>query len=454
MRGMAPQQRTALLSVFAAAALVAIKLIVGLLAHSLGLIAEAIHSATDLVAALLTFFAVGVAVRPADRGHPYGHGKAEHLSALAEGAVLVVASLLIANQSITRLSQGSHHVDARLAVLAVVVVVILIDATRALASRRGARRHGSAALQANALHFALDLVGSVAVLVGLVLVRAGSPGADAVAALLVAALVLFSAGRLMLGNIAVLMDRAPGGAEDVAREAIGDLPAVSLRRLRMREAGGRHFADVVVGVEADTGVAQGHALASDIEEAIERRLPGSDVVVHVEPEADLAPLRQRATAAALSVPRVREIHNVTALRVGDRIELTLHLKVPNDLTLSAAHEIADQVETAIRETLPEVMRVQSHIEPLSGEEASLAVTGRRLRDEDDAVRGVVRELTGREPRDLRFRQTDQGLLAYLTLTMAPDTTLVQAHAQASEVEQRVRAEHPDIADVVIHTEPA
>lgn len=438
----------------AAATLVTVKLVVGLLSHSLGLIAEAIHSGTDMVAALLTFFALGVAVRPADRGHPFGHGKAEHLSALGEGAVLVLASLVIAIEAIVRLARGETGVDAHLYAILVVAGVILVDAARTLAARRAARRHRSPALGANALHFALDLVGSVAVLIGLLLVRAGYHGADSIAALLVAALVLFSAGRLMRNNVAVLMDRSPGGAAQIARAAITAVdPMISLRRLRMREAGGRHFADVVVGVEGDTALAQGHAVANAIEEAIERELPGSDVVVHVEPDADLGPLRQRATAAALTVPQVREIHNVTALRVGDGTELALHLKLPGELTLEAAHDIASQVERAIREAAPEVVRVQSHIEPLAGEATGRAVSGSDLAAEHDAVRSVVVDLTGRPPRDLRFRETDRGLIAFLTLEMQGDTALERAHGQASEIEQRVRASSPGIADVVIHTEP-
>ena len=100
---MSPQRRTALVSVYAAAGLLALKLGAGLAAHSLGLVSEALHSGTDLVAALLTFFALGVAGRPADTGHQYGHGKAEHLSALAEGTILVAASLLIAWRAMTHL---------------------------------------------------------------------------------------------------------------------------------------------------------------------------------------------------------------------------------------------------------------------------------------------------------------------------------------------------------------
>jgi cation diffusion facilitator family transporter len=200
-------QRIALASVLAAALLVAIKLIVGLLSNSLGVLAEAIHSATDLAAALLTFFAVRVAVRPADRDHPYGHGKAEHLSALGESVILIAASLAIAAESIFRLTGHGGKVDVHWYTFAVLVVVIAIDSTRSIASHRGAHRHESAALGANALHFTLDLIGSVAVLIGLVFVRAGYPDADSVAALLVAGLALFSAARLMRRSVHALMDR-------------------------------------------------------------------------------------------------------------------------------------------------------------------------------------------------------------------------------------------------------
>src|SRR5437867_11046417 len=129
---MSPQRRTALVSVAAAAALLALKLATGLATHSLGLISEALHSGTDLVAALLTFFAVGVAVRPADRGHHYGHGKAEHLAALAEASILVVATGVIVWSAITRLAgSNASEVDPTWYALAVVGVVILIDAIRA-----------------------------------------------------------------------------------------------------------------------------------------------------------------------------------------------------------------------------------------------------------------------------------------------------------------------------------
>src|SRR5579862_5585986 len=452
---MSPQRRTALFSVFAAIALIALKLGTGLATHSLGLISEAVHSGTDLVAALLTFFAVGVAVRPADVGHQYGHGKAEHLAALAEAAFLVLASLFIAWRAVHRLAQSSPQpVHVVWWTLLAVGVVILVDVGRATASARAARRYHSAALASNALHFASDLAGSVAVLAGLLLARGGQPKGDAAAALFVAVLVLAAAARLMRRNVDVLMDRAPADAEDAARLAIaGLIPPVELRRLRMRQAAGRHFADVVIGVSADAAMRQGHAAADNVERAVQDALPDADVVVHVEPEESVGAVRERAHAAALGVPRVREVHNVTAVALATGTELSLHLKLPAELSLDEAHAIAEEVERAIRDEVPEVVSVQTHLEPLAEESEGTTLESQDVADEHDLVMRIVREETGGPPRELRFLHTEEGLVAYLTLAVGGATTLGEAHARASRIEERVRAERPEIGDVIVHTEP-
>jgi cation diffusion facilitator family transporter len=446
-----PQRRTALVSVIAATGLIALKLGAGLAAHSLGLVSEALHSGTDLVAALLTFFAVGVAGRPADVGHQYGHGKAEHLSALAEATILVAASLLISWRAASQLvGATSSRVEATWYALLVIAVVIVVDLSRMLVSVRAARRYGSEALEANALHFGSDLLGSTAVLIGLLLVRAGYRDADAIAALLVAMLVLVAAARLMKRNVDVLMDRAPAEAEEAALDAIAGVePAVDLKRLRMRQAGGRQFADVVITVPPGAAVGQGHEAADRVEAAVHDALPGSDVVVHVEPQEDEAGIRERALAAALAVPQVREVHNVSVLDVGGRTEVSLHLKLPGMLTLEDAHEVASAVERAIVERVPEVDAVQTHLEPLAE-----AGAGRAAEDVDSAiVERIVRDATGAPPRDVRFLQTDEGLVAYLTLALDAGTALADAHARASEIEERIRRERPDIGDVIVHTEP-
>ena len=447
---MSPQRRSALVSVAAAATLVILKLSVGLATHSLGFISEAIHSGTDLVAALLTFFALRLAARPADVTHQYGHGKAEHLSALGEAGFLSVASIFISVRAVERLA-GSTDTQVRTAwyAFAVLGVVLAIDLSRTAVSWRTARRYGSAALASNALHFGSDFAGTLAVLVGLVFARGGHPNGDPIAALFVGVLVLLAAARLIKVNVDVLMDRAPAEAEAAALSAIEALqPSVELRRLRMRQAGGRQFADVVIAVSPGAAVGQGHAAADAVEAAVERALPDADVVVHVEPlqETDL---RERAHAAAIAVRQVREVHNLALVDVNGRTELSLHVKLPGELPLEEAHAIAEELETAIRAAVPEITGIQTHLEPLAEVREAREVEA----DGAAAVTRVVRNATGSDPRELRFLRTDAGLVAFLTLGLEGGTSLDDAHARASEIEEQIRLARPDIADVIVHTEP-
>jgi cation diffusion facilitator family transporter len=447
---MAPERRIALVSVVAALVLIGVKLGAGLASGSLGLVSEAAHSGTDLAAALLTFFALGVAVRPADRGHPYGHAKAQHLAALGEAAVLVVVSIVIAIVAVRRLTGDAHEVDAAWWTFAVLALVIGIDASRAVVLRRSAQRYASPALRASALHFASDLGGSLAVLAGLLAVRAGEPAGDAAAALLVAGLVLVAAGRLIRQNVDVLMDRSPAPEEEAVRRAIeGLVPPVELRRLRLRHAAGHHFADVVIAVPPLAAVGQGHAAADAVEAAVEAALPGTDVVVHVEPAPARAALVERAHAAALRVPGVREIHNVGVLQAGDRTEVSLHLKLPGTLPLAEAHEIASDVEAAIRAEVRGVDAVHTHLEPLGGETEAAPLAA----PDGETVVRIVRELTGAPPRELTLYRTDSGIVVFLTLALAAERTLAEAHRLASEVEAAVHEAEPGVADVIVHTEP-
>jgi divalent metal cation (Fe/Co/Zn/Cd) transporter len=146
---------------------------------------------------------------------------------------------------------------------------------------------------------------------------------------------------------------------------------------------------------------------------------------------------------------VREVHNLLLVDVDGRTELSLHVKLPGDLPLEEAHQIAEELETAIRSAVPEIAGVQTHIEPLSEVREAREVEA----DGAAVVRRVVRNATGSDPRELRFLRTDAGLVAFLTLGLEGATSLDDAHARASVIEEQIRLERPDIADVIVHTEP-
>ncbi len=284
------KRHVALSSVAGAVVLTGMKLVVGLMTGSLGILSEAAHSALDLVAAVVTFFAVRVSARPADREHTYGHGKVENLSALFETLLLLATCVWIVKEAVDRLFHRHVHVEATAWAFAVMVVSIVIDVTRSRALSRVAKKYDSQALEADALHFSTDIWSSAVVLVGLALVvvseRTGLvwlQRADAVAALGVALIVVWVSVRLGRRTIAELLDEIPHDKRDEVQRALR-LPGVTeVVRVRLRRSGAASFADVTLRVARDTTLESGHAIADAAELAVQRLLPGADVMVHIEP---------------------------------------------------------------------------------------------------------------------------------------------------------------------------
>ena len=250
------------------------------------------------------------------------------------------------------------------------------------------------------------------------------------------------------------INRSAADAEAAARQAIAGIePPIRLRRLRMRSAAGRHFADVVIAVSPSAAVGQGHAEADAVEAAVERALPETDVVVHVEPTLEDTVMRELAYAAAMNVRRVREIHNVAVLQVDGRNEVSLHLKLPADLSLEEAHAIATDVERAIKESVPGADVVQTHLEPLSEETEGRTTTEADVAPDAETVSRIVAARSGQAPRELRFLSTPDGLVLYLTLGVDGSLPLADAHRRASEIEEEIRAALPAVSEIIVHTEP-
>jgi cation diffusion facilitator family transporter len=430
---------------------VALKLGVGIAAGSLALISAGVESSGDVLAATLTFFAVRLARQPADREHPYGHARVENLGALSEAGILLASGAVVAAEAIKRLlsPQGAPETDWY--VFAVIAAALTIDLARTTVSLRAARRCNSPALHANALHFASDVAGSATVLIGLALVRAGFEQGDAAAALLIAAIILTAATRLIAENANVLMDRTPTPAREAAEAALAHLaPDVEVRRLRLRESAGRYFADVIAAVPPGEAVVEGHQAADAIEQAIHDVLPGSDVVVHVEPRRSGLDLRDRVLAVTLAEPLVKEAHDITIYEHGESTSVSLHLKLPADLDLETALTVARRIEAEIR-SCPGVSDVQTHLEPLEQPLTAHPDGHRRERDERERIEYTVTRRTGSPPQAVKLLNTSDGRVVFLTVGVGARTALAAAHQLASELEEELRQHLPGIADVVVHT---
>lgn len=286
------KRRVAGASVAGAVVLTVFKIVVGLGTGSLGILAEAAHSALDLVAAVMTWFAVRISGKPADRDHPYGHGKVENLSALFETVLLLATCVWIVNGAVDRLSSGKVEIEVTHWSFVVMAVSIAIDVSRSRALYRAARRYNSQALEADALHFSTDIWSSAVVILGLVCVKAAEFAprfgwlryADAVAAIMVAVIVIFVSYKLGMRTIRALLDTAPAGMEEKIVAAAESVPGVrDCHHVRLRYSGPQLFADVHVLVDGSQTLQQAHNLTDEVERAIESVAPNADVTVHPEP---------------------------------------------------------------------------------------------------------------------------------------------------------------------------
>ena len=283
----------ALSSVLAAVGLTTFKIIVGIATNSLGILAEAAHSALDLAAAVMTFFAVRVADKPADKQHPFGHGKVESMSALFETLLLLATSGWIIYEAVHRLTAPETHVEVSIWSFIVMGTSIIIDVTRSRILYAAAKKHNSQALEADALHFSTDIWSSSVVILGLVLVIVARQfpslvfleKGDAVAALVVAAIVIFVSGELGVRSIQALLDAAPknGERDRIVREVSKMEDIADVHAVRIRSSGAGWFVDMHVTMNGRISLNKSHALTEQVEEKVQTILPGADVTVHVEP---------------------------------------------------------------------------------------------------------------------------------------------------------------------------
>ena len=450
------KQTVALTSIAASAALTIAKAAVGFATGSLAILSEAAHSLIDLVATVMTYFAIRIADKPADAEHHYGHGKVESLSALAETALLFVLSGVVIWEAGLRLVHvEGQAVEATIAAFAVMAVSILVDFGRSRALYRAATAHKSEALEADALHFSSDMWSSAAVILGLVGLKLGYAWADSAAALVVALFVCLAGWRLGRRTIDTLTDTAPAGAVERITEVVRNVKGVvDVRRVRARQVGPRLFVDLDIAASRTLPLDRVMALKQEIERALADAMPETELNAVVSPRAlDDETVLERVMVIARN--RALAVHHVTVQAIGPRLSVSLDLEVDGSLTLARAHEIASGLETAVRDELGPDVEVESHIEPLqtdglSGTDAPPARV--------EEVRSTLAELATqgevlRNIHDVRVRDTNDGEIVNFHCDVDAAMPVGEVHEKVDDLERALKQRFPELNRVIGHAEP-
>jgi cation diffusion facilitator family transporter len=444
----------AAISIIASATMAAAKFVVGILIGSLALISEALHSSVDLIATVVTWFVVQVSDRPADEEHQYGHGKLESVSALGVIAMLYVLSGGILVESWSRLREGAPPPTISAIPFVVLSIDIAVNLWRAFALHRTARDTKSQALAADALHFGSDVLGSIAVIIGLALAGLGYWWGDAAAAIAVAVVIALLGLRLARSTVETLLDRAPEGAAKKARAAIEALPGVvGVERLRVRMVGPKHFIDAVVQVPRTYPIDRIDDIKRKAQQAVGAALGDADLTFTTVPVArDNESVRERIMVIARNSGLA--VHHVTVHDLGGKLIVGIDLEVDGDMTLTAAHNIAHDLERSIRNDFGEDVEVDTHIEPL---EPELPLGTDAAPDRVETIRAALSRLAAdsaiHDIHNVRVRNTDAGEIVNFHCRAAPSMSVIKVHDNVDGIERALRRAFPSVKRVISHAEP-
>jgi cation diffusion facilitator family transporter len=450
------KNRVAISSLLVAVALTSLKAVVGVMTNSLGILSEALHSGLDLVAAATTVYAVRTSSKPPDEDHLYGHGKYESFSALVETLLLLATCAWISYEAIQRLFFRETYAEASLLGFAVMIISIVLDFSRSRALSRVAKKYRSQALEADALHFRTDILSSLTVIGGLIFLRLGFRIADPLAALGVVVVVVVLSLRLGKRTILVLLDKAPEGLAEAIRSEVLRIPGVhSCGRVRVRPSGAETFVDLQVYVDRSTSFERVNAVALEVEQAIRKLEPNSDIVVRtrptMEPETGLA---EKVRKVASQIHGVRGIHNLEVHDAENGLHIEMHLEADPDASLETAHGVATKLESAIKASIHEIAEIVTHIE--SAEEMPLTSADVTLESQRimKAVRDTALQVPGvKRCRDIAVHSAEDGL--HLTLTCVLDATLPvsEAHELSTRIESALLARIEGASRALVHVEP-
>jgi cation diffusion facilitator family transporter len=446
--------RVAAVSMIASASMAAIKFVVGVAIGSLALISEALHSSVDLVATVATWIVVRISDRPADDEHHYGHGKIESLSALGVIALLYILAGGIVVQAYAHLREGAPAPTLSAIPFVVLVVDIAVNAWRARALHRTALDTRSQALEADALHFASDVLGSVAVIIGLSLSGLGYVWGDAAAAIGVAILISVLGLRLGRTTVETLLDRAPEGAAERAGAAIKSVPGVvDIERLRVRMVGPRHFVDVIAKVPRTYPIDRIDAIKQQAQNVVAAALGDADLTFTAIPVArDNESVRERIMVIARNLGLA--IHHVTVHDLGEKLTVSIDLEVDGDMALVDAHAIAHRLEHDIRHEFGADVEVDTHIEPL---EPELPLGTDAVPARIDAIRQALSGFAANgeihDIHNVRVRDTAAGEIVNFHCRAASSMSVAKVHERVDEIERALRRAFPSVKRVISHAEP-
>ncbi len=436
------------------------KLGVGYWTSALSLIADGWDSAFDAAANVVGLVGIYLAARPADEDHPYGHRKAETMTALIIALLLFLTTWELLKSAFVRLRNPALiEAEVNIWSFGALILSIIVHIGVSVYELRAGRRLHSDVLVADALHTRADIFVSIAVMGGLLAVLLGYPIADPILALIIAVVIAKIGIDIIRESSPTLMDKVVVPANRLVEIALSVPGVLSSHQVRSRGHETAVYVDLHIQVDPGMPTEEAHTIAHKVQTRLREEFPNiEDVTVHAEPaDASQLPGKQVELSdkiRALAVDLDIDIHNILLYEVEGEFDAEFHAEVDSTLSLQAAHTIITTLEERIKQASPNLLDIIVHIEP-RGQKVGVSSDGLKEQDVFKTVNEVVQDvLEFGACHHMQTRRYDNGWAVSMHCTLPGDMLLRDAHRISTRLELSLRQSLPGLDWVVIHTEPA
>jgi len=448
------KKRIALFSLLVSIFLIVVKIIIAYLTNSLGVYSEVLNNGLDLVLVLITYIAIRASIKPADKDHTYGHGKYENFSALIELTIISLLSFFIIYKSIQRIIYKNFELNLVWYAYLVLAVSIAVNIIRVFFLNYAAKKYSSIAFRSNFINYTGDIFSSAIVLIGLIFAKFGIHIADPIASMIVAVILIIFTLRFSFRIVRNLLDYIPAEVTENINNILNGFPAIKkINNVKIHEVGNIKFMNIDLELDSNLHLSQVEKIKEDIRSSIISTYPESDIIIETKLALSENAIADRVKEIILNIPHVKDIHNIYIHNIDKYIDISVHIELTENVTLSDAEIITKFAENKLKELIAELRRIYIHIEDKKNEEIYDDIT--------DSSENLIKEVKNSISHHINpdtchnFTVLKRNELFNLSFHCRLDSKLniKKAHSIITEIEDDIKGNFKGINEIAIHVEP-
>ncbi len=448
------KKKITLFSLLVSIALVIIKVVIAYISNSIGVFSEALNNGLDLVTVLITFFAIRIAARPADKDHTYGHGKYENLSAFIELTIIFLLCSFIIYKSVQRIINRDFILTLNIYIFIILAISIVLNIIRVYFLGKAAKRFNSFALKAEFLNYSSDIFSSIVVIAGLALANYGILLADPIASIVVASIVIFLSLRMSYKVVMNLLDYIPEEITKKINQILANNPDVKkINRLKIHEVGNVKFLNLDICLSENLYLSQIERIKEKLKEEIKSKIPGIEIIIEICSDFSEKDIPAMTRKVLSEFKDIHDVHNIRVYNVGNKKYISAHIEINKNLHLKYVESLTKKVENEIKKQISGIHRVYIHSEDLKSHENWQDVT-----DESDAmIETIIEEISGivspQTCHNFIILKKDDSYNIAFHCRMDKKINIKNAHLLSNTIENLIKNKIENISEVVVHVEP-